>query len=170
MAPDGRRRELIRGTGVVAVAGLAGCLFGSGGDGGSDGSFDVRVDNRILPADLAAGEFDRSREAVVTVEVDRIVEGDNEVVFERTFELDPEASRTVEDAVTTETGVAYAVNARLDPFYDSNFGRNRDGLRFVPGEESEPADGSIDVVVLDREDGSILAPEVRLEPDPGDAV
>jgi hypothetical protein len=169
MAPDGRRRELIRGTGVVAVAGLAGCVFGSG-DGGSDGSYDVRVDNRILPDDLAAGGFDRSREAVVTVEVDRIVEGDNEVAFERTFELDPEASRTVEDAVTTRTGEAYAVNVRLDPFYDGNFGRNRDGFRFVPGEGSAPADGTIDVVVLDREDDSILAPEVRLEPDPGEAA
>lgn len=163
-----RRRDLLRVAGTAAAVGLAGCLFGGGGSGGaSDGTYDLVATNEITVADLeAAPDFDSSKTAVVSIEVDRVREGDNEVLFERTVELGPEESRTFEDAFETdEEDSAYAINVELEPFYDGpqQPGDTRDGLRFVPGEPAAPDDDSVEVRVVDEERDDFLVPSVRIE-------
>lgn len=162
-----RRRKLLRGAGVAAVAGLAGCIFGGSDDGGSDGTYDVVMKNEITESDLSAThDFSNAKKAVLTVEVDRIREGENEVLFERTLELGAGESRTFEDAVeVAEDGSACAVNVDIEPFHDGprSPGQTRTGTRFTPGGENAPADGTIVASVFDGEDGAPLVPIVDLD-------
>jgi hypothetical protein len=166
-----RRRTFLRAAGVAAAATLGGCVFGGGGGSsppGPGGSYEITTSNR-----LEKDEVSGSGTATVTARVERQVQGDNEVLFERTLDLDPGESRTFEDAFERgEDGTAYIIRGELapDPFYSDPGPRTRrrslrDGLRFVPGTDSAPATSTYEVGVVDGDDDpKYLVPTIQVGP------
>jgi hypothetical protein len=165
-----RRRGFLRASGVAAAASLAGCLFGGGGssNGSPDGTYEMVASNR-LPEE----EVENSGTATVTASAERQVEGDNEVLFERTLDLDPGESRSFEAAFeVVDDGSAYVVRGELapEPFYSDPGPRTRQralraGLRFVPGTETAPSTSTYEAGVIDGDDDpEILIPAIRVGP------
>jgi hypothetical protein len=157
-----RRREFLRGAGVATLAGLAGCVFGGGGSGTpSPGrTYDVLADNRIVADDLAAAYgVDASTTTAIDVTVDRVRDGENELLFDGRAELAPGGRRRFEDAFGTEAdGTAYGINATLLPFHEG--GRSYDvGFQFAPGEYATPDDATLTVTVVDTREDQVLNPD-----------
>jgi hypothetical protein len=170
MTHDRGRRTFLAASGVAAATALGGCLFGGGGssNAGPGRPYELVASNR-----LAAEDLEHEGVATVAVTVDRQVEGDNEVLFERTLDLAPGDSRSFEDAFETDDdGSAYVLRAELDPapFYSDPGPQMRRrslraGYRFVPGRESAPPDGRLEAGVVDSEDDpAITAPAIRVGP------
>jgi hypothetical protein len=163
-----RRRSFLRASGVAVVAGLSGCVFGSSGSQTTTfqgRSYDVRFTNDIKKEDLRGGH-DEETKATLSLEVDRVQEGENEVLFERSAEVDLGSSKTVEDAFSTEPEQRYGVNATLTQPYISLSGRGDDlrtGYVFDAGSDNTPSNGRVEVTAVNaRPDGPFVFPEVRL--------
>lgn len=166
-----RRREFLQLSGVAVATSLGGCVFGSGSGSNTTTSlgrsYSVKFDNRITKEDLIGKHHDGSEKATISLEVDRVVDGDNEVLFEKRVELGPGKSRTFEDAFRTEEGERYGVNAEMEaqPFAELS-GRMRDNLRsgyvFDTGGENTPENGQVVATAIDAKDGKILVPFLEL--------
>jgi hypothetical protein len=162
-----RRRSFLRASGVAVVAGLSGCVFGSSGSQTTTSqgrSYDVRFTNDIKKEDLRGGH-DEETKATLSLEVDRVVDGENEVLFERSLELDLGKSKTFENAFSTDPEERYGVNARMTQPYIS-FGRGdgeRDGYTFETGGENAPSNGRVQVTLFnDRPDEPFPFPKLGL--------
>jgi hypothetical protein len=163
-----RRREFLQLSGVAVAAGLAGCVFGSGSNTTTSGgrSYDAEFTNDITSEDMSENFESHGTAVSMSLEVDRVIDGENEVLFEETVEAGFGESRTFEDAFSTEKGETYGVNARLDQPYVSIPAGGQHNLRagytFEGGGENAPSNGRVTVTTVDTEDGSLVLPEVVL--------
>jgi hypothetical protein len=171
MSNDRRRRSLLQASGLAVAASLGGCLFGGGGNSGTESpgrQYDVVLDNRISAEDLdgAAYGIDASTKTRVEFTADRVRDGENELLFEKRVGLEADEERTFEDAFETETGGdPYAVNAVMSPLAgeDSAAGPKRIGFQFLPGEYNTPEDATLTVTTVDLREDNVLKTDIRMD-------
>jgi hypothetical protein len=161
-----RRRTVLTASGVAVAFGLSGCLFGSSESktttsGGR--SYDVQFANGIQKDDLPV-EYDGATKATLSVEVDRVIDGENELLFEKSVELDLRGTHTAEDAFSTVPGERYGVNATLkQPYVDLGPGDPPSGFVFETGGEDASPEGRILAEIYnDRPTATDPDPQVRI--------
>lgn len=144
---------------------------GTSGDGGQStvepgSSYDIVVENRISGDDLEPVEdLASDTPATLTVDVDaNYSDRDDEVLFEETFDLAPEQTRTFEDAFETDPeGPEYVVGAELEPFREADTGPTSKmsltaAHRFNPAGFQAPKSATFYVLVMDGEEGEEFGP------------
>lgn len=174
MALRTNRRALLRATGTVAAATLAGCGAEPTPTRGGSTTYAIAVVNQLKPSDFEdAEELSGPEPATVHLTVEPLDPGAEETFFEATATVEVESTRTYDGAFTvTPDGPTYAVSAELEP-YPSPFEHRADhlngGLTFAPDER--PRANPIPVVVKDlappERDDFDPAVEVREQPLPG---
>lgn len=185
------RRWLLAATGVGVASTLAGCrLRQTGGDGDTgdgatgdgnagaatsttvpgDATYTIEVRNFITAEDLEpVASLSTDTTAVVTVEADANYDDRaDELLFEQTVELAPEASRTFEDAFETAAdGPEYVVSGELEPLLepdDATQGMTHTGAeRFTPGGFGSPRSDTFIVGVRDGAEGDAFEPWLSLQ-------
>lgn len=186
------RRTLLRTSGVLIAAGLAGCELrhrsedGSGdgsGSGSGDGSgndttttvppdatYDLQVENRITAGDLdPVDELSTDTPATITVEVEEnYMDRDDVILFEQTLDLAPEETRTYEEAFsTTADGPEHVIAAELEPFREADTGPTSkmsltSAARFEPAGFQAPTSTTFYVIVMDGEQGDDFGPWLQV--------
>ena len=193
MSQQSSRRALLRTTGAVMAAGLAGCALrraetetatASEGDGtatespSTDGTptpgttYGIEVQNRLEAEDFdTVSGLSDPQPAVVHLRVSNLDPNDEKTFFEETVEVATGESTEFPAAFTVRpNGPTYAMSAQLESFVEGGLSRQeymRDGFTFTPGSDRAPSVNPIPVKVYDipMEDVEVLIPGIGIRPE-----